>query len=106
MTARSLAVTMEEMNDPPRPREFMTTRWSLVWAAKPDAASQGMAREALQELCKTYWYPLYAFVRNRGYSSSDAQDLTQSFFARLIETHGFASADPARAGFVPICSGH
>lgn len=57
------------------------------------------ARRALEELCRTYWYPLYAFVRNRGYSSNDAQDLTQSFFARLIETKGFASADPQRGRF-------
>ena len=68
-------------------------------AAKPDEASQTHARKALEELCRAYWYPLYAFVRNRGYSSSDAQDLTQSFFARIIETGGFASADPERGRF-------
>ncbi len=68
-------------------------------AAKPDEVSQTHARKALEELCRAYWYPLYAFVRNRGYSSSDAQDLTQSFFARLIETGGFASADPERGRF-------
>jgi len=89
------------MRDPPTPgpREFGTTHWSLVVAAKPDEASQTHARKALEELCRAYWYPLYAFVRNRGYSSSDAQDLTQSFFARLIETGGFASADPERGRF-------
>jgi RNA polymerase sigma-70 factor (ECF subfamily) len=87
------------MKDPPGPREFATTHWSLVVAAKPDEASQTRARDALEELCRAYWYPLYAFVRNRGYSSSDAQDLTQSFFARLIETSGFASADPERGRF-------
>jgi RNA polymerase sigma-70 factor (ECF subfamily) len=68
-------------------------------AAQQDDASRSRAREALEELCKSYWYPLYAFVRNRGYSSSDAQDLTQSFFARVIETGGFASADPERGRF-------
>lgn len=89
------------MNDPPAPgpREFATTHWSLVVAAKTDEASQTQARKALEELCKSYWYPLYAFVRNRGYSSNDAQDLTQSFFARIIETGGFASADPERGRF-------
>ncbi len=87
------------MKDPPGPREFATTHWSLVVAAKPDAASQTRARKALEKLCNAYWYPLYAFVRNRGYSSSDAQDLTQSFFARIIETGGFASADPERGRF-------
>ncbi len=68
-------------------------------AAKADEASQTHARKALEELCRAYWYPLYAFVRNRGYSSSDAQDLTQSFFTRIIETGGFASADPERGRF-------
>jgi RNA polymerase sigma-70 factor (ECF subfamily) len=87
------------MEHPPGPREFATTQWSLVVAAKQDEASQTSARRALEELCRAYWYPLYAFVRYRGYSSDDAQDLTQSFFARLIETGGFASADPERGRF-------
>ena len=81
------------------PREFVTTHWSLVGAAKGDEASQSRAREALEQLCRTYWYPLYAFVRSRGYSAVDAQDLTQAFFARIIETGGFASADPERGRF-------
>jgi len=68
-------------------------------AAKGDEASQTRARKALQELCRAYWYPLYAFVRYRGYSSDEAQDLTQSFFVRIIETRGFASADPERGRF-------
>jgi RNA polymerase sigma-70 factor (ECF subfamily) len=89
------------MKDPPAPgpREFATTHWSLVVAAQADEASQTHARKALEELCRAYWYPLYAFVRYRGYSSNDAQDLTQSFFARIIETGGFASADPKRGRF-------
>ena len=87
------------MKDPLGPREFATTHWSLVVAAKPDEASQTFARKALEELCRAYWYPLYAFVRYRGYSSDDAQDLTQSFFARIIETGGLASADPERGRF-------
>lgn len=89
------------MKDPPTPGplEFATTHWSLVVAAKSDEASQTLARKALAGLCRAYWYPLYAFVRNRGYSSSDAQDLTQSFFARLIEKGGLASADPELGRF-------
>ena len=89
------------MNDTPvsGPREFATTHWSLVGAATPDEASQTRAREALEELCRAYWYPLYAFVRSRGYSAVDAQDLTQAFFARIIETGGFASADRERGRF-------
>jgi RNA polymerase sigma factor (sigma-70 family) len=87
------------MKDPPGPRQFATTHWSLVGAARPDEASQTRAREALEELCRAYWYPLYAFVRSRGYSAVDAQDLTQAFFARFIETDGFASADRQRGRF-------
>ena len=68
-------------------------------AAKPDGASQTQADKALAELCRAYWYPLYAFVRNRGYTPTDAEDLTQGFFARLIETRGFASAEPDRGRF-------
>ena len=77
----------------------MTTHWSLVSAAKGGDVSQTRAREALEELCRTYWYPLYAFVRSRGYSADNAQDLTQAFFARIIETSGFASADRERGRF-------
>ena len=87
------------MSDPPGPGEFATTHWSLVVAAKPDEASETRARKALAELCRAYWYPLYAFVRYRGYSPDDARDLTQSFFTRIIETGGFGSADPARGRF-------
>lgn len=89
------------MEDPPAPgpQQFATTHWSLVVAAKPDEASQTRARKALEELCRAYWYPLYAFVRHRGHSSHEAQDLTQAFFARIIETGGFASADPERGRF-------
>jgi RNA polymerase sigma-70 factor (ECF subfamily) len=87
------------MKDPSGPRHFATTHWSLVGAAKPGQASQTRAREALEELCRAYWYPLYAFVRSRGYSAVDAQDLTQAFFARFIETDGFASAEKRRGRF-------
>ena len=87
------------MKDLPGPRPFATTHWSLVDAARPDEASQTRAGEALEELCRVYWYPLYAFVRSRGYSAVDAQDLTQAFFARIIETGGFTSADRERGRF-------
>ncbi|MBT5706874.1 MAG: sigma-70 family RNA polymerase sigma factor [Verrucomicrobia bacterium] len=87
------------MQDAAFPREFNTTHWSLVLAAKPDASDPGAARKALESLCKAYWYPLYAFVRQQGFSSSDSQDLTQSFFATFIEKEGFAPADPKRGRF-------
>lgn len=89
------------MEDPPAPggRDFPTTHWSLVVAARPDEASRSQARKALADLCMAYWYPLYAFVRYRGYSADEAQDLTQSFFTRIVETQGLASADPERGRF-------
>ncbi len=87
------------MSDLPNARQFATTHWSLVDAAKPGETSQTQARAALAELCRAYWYPLYAFVRNRGYSAHDAQDLTQAFFARILESDGFASADRKQGRF-------
>ncbi len=68
---------------PFRPRRFPTTRWSVVRAAAGTASPE--ARAALECLCRTYWAPVYAFVRQSGRSADDAQDLTQAFFARVIE---------------------
>lgn len=65
------------------PRGFATTHWTTILAAG-DTLSPG-STEALARLCERYWYPLYAYVRRRGYNSTDAQDLTQAFFARLLE---------------------
>jgi len=62
---------------------FATTRWTVVLAAGNRRAPQADA--ALEELCRTYWYPLYAYVRRHGHSREDAEDLTQAFFARLLE---------------------
>jgi RNA polymerase sigma-70 factor (ECF subfamily) len=80
-------------------RAFATTHWSLVVAATRGETSPARARRALADLCRAYWYPLYAFVRSRGHSPDDAQDLTQAFFARVIETGGLAAADPERGRF-------
>ena len=78
------------------PPAFVTTHWSVVLAAaKSDTASQA----ALENLCHTYWYPLYAYVRRRGHSAQDAQDLTQAFFARLLERHWVGDADRERGRF-------
>src|SRR2546422_622589 len=65
------------------PHWFNTTHWSVVLAAGDAASPQ--AGEALEQLCRTYWYPLYAYVRRKGHSTEDAQDLTQEFFAQLLE---------------------
>src|SRR5205814_2580274 len=61
---------------------FTTTQWSVVLDAQGESPS---AQEALEKLCRTYWWPLYGFVRRQGYSPEEAQDLTQSFFAQLLE---------------------
>jgi len=76
---------------------FVTTRWSVVLTAGRSDTTR--AQEALSRLCETYWYPLYAFVRRRGHSPEDAQDLTQEFFARLLEHHWVGDADRAKGRF-------
>ena len=76
---------------------FRSTRWSVVVAA---GATPGPdADRALATLCETYWYPLYAFARRRGHDAEAAQDLTQGFFARLLDKRDFRAADPARGKF-------
>ena len=77
--------------------KFATTHWSLVLAAARDEDQDG--RLAMESLCERYWYPLYVFVRRRGYPPEDAQDLTQAFFARLLEKGDVARASPARGRF-------
>ncbi|MGE5209424.1 MAG: RNA polymerase sigma factor, partial [Alphaproteobacteria bacterium] len=61
---------------------FVTTHWSVVLAAQGRSPA---AEEALEKLCRTYWWPLYGFVRRNGYGAEEAQDLTQGFFALLLE---------------------
>jgi RNA polymerase sigma factor (sigma-70 family) len=79
------------------PRQFATTRWSLVLAAGQRSSPQSSA--ALATLCENYWYPLYAYVRRRGQDADEAQDFTQAFFARLLEKNDLAAADPGRGRF-------
>ena len=76
---------------------FVTTHWSVVLTAGRRETTR--ARAALESLCQTYWYPLYAYVRRRGYSPEDARDLTQAFFVRLLERQSLANADPDRGKF-------
>ena len=78
-------------------RPFATTHWSIVAAAGRVASPE--AREALATLCQSYWYPLYAYVRRRGFSADDAQDLTQEFFARLLEKNYVGAADRTKGRF-------
>ena len=77
-------------------RGFETTRWSTVLAA---SQSTGHAQEALATLCQIYWYPLYAYLRRGGHTAEDAEDLTQGFFAHLLEKRALRAADPERGRF-------
>jgi RNA polymerase sigma factor (sigma-70 family) len=77
--------------------QFATTHWSTVLAAG-DGTSPG-ASEALEKLCRTYWHPVYAFVRRRGHDREQAEDLTQGFFEQLIEKELASRADPERGRF-------
>jgi RNA polymerase sigma-70 factor (ECF subfamily) len=79
----------------PTAAAFPLTRWSVVVQARQDASPEN-SRAALEELCRQYWFPLYAFARRRGQSPADAEDLTQSFFAELLTTRLFDVADPAQ----------
>lgn len=76
---------------------FATTHWSVVLSAGQGGSSA--ADEALEQLCRAYWFPLYAYVRQRGYNPEDAQDLTQAFFLRLLERDLLADLKPAGAKF-------
>ena len=89
-------------SDPPpklsiiRQAPFHTTRWSVVLAAR---GKSGNAIQSLEALCSQYWPPLYAYVRQRGHPVHDAQDLTQSFFARLLEKEWLSAVDRERGRF-------
>lgn len=79
------------------PARFATTQWSIVRAAGD--ADTPAAREALEDLCRNYWHPLYAFIRRSGRTASDAQDLTQGFITSLLERDAIGRADPERGKF-------
>lgn len=81
----------------PRAGRFATTRWSIVLAA--GQKSNARSAEALASLCEMYWYPVYAFIRRQGARAEEAADLTQEFFARVLEKNYFHDADPARGRF-------
>jgi RNA polymerase sigma-70 factor (ECF subfamily) len=79
------------------PTAFTTTHWSVVLAAG-DTRSPDQA-QALEKLCRAYWYPLYAFVRRQGFNAADAQDLTQEFFARLLAKNYLRQVAPHKGRF-------
>ena len=83
------------MSEPTQSPHFATTRWSVVL----NAAGGEAAPRALEELCHAYWFPLYGFIRGQGFSPQDAEDLTQDFFARIIEKEMLADVGPEKGRF-------
>ena len=81
----------------PRAGRFGTTRWSLVLAAGQTSSER--SAQALANLCEMYWYPVYAFIRRQGCRQEEAADLTQEFFARLLQKNSFHDVDPAKGRF-------
>jgi DNA-directed RNA polymerase specialized sigma24 family protein len=79
------------------PAQFTTTHWSVVLAAGGGESPQADA--ALERLCRTYWYPLYVYIRGSGHTPADAEDLTQEFFAKLISKHYLLSVHQERGKF-------
>lgn len=84
-------------SEPPRRGNFATTRWSMVLAAGQRSSPE--SKSALAALCEAYWPPLYAFLRRKGYSPADAQDLTQGFFTLLLERNDMAAVRRERGKF-------
>lgn len=81
------------------PERFTTTHWSVVLACADSQAGDRTARNALAQLCQTYWRPIFAFVCRSGHSVPDAQDLTQDFFVMVLEGHLLERANPNRGRF-------
>jgi hypothetical protein len=78
---------------------FFSTSWGMILQAGDSAATTAHTLSALSELCQVYWRPVYVFLRKKGYGREDAQDLTQGFFAHLIENRGYARANPKKGRF-------
>ena len=88
----------DDPSETARPRDyFATTHWSIVLQAGRSDSTH--AQEALAQLCQAYWHPLYVYVRRRGYSPQDAEDLTQGFFARLLELNSLADVRREKGKF-------
>lgn len=92
---------MSDTNDisltPPGTSRFATTHWSVVLAAGDSASPKH--QEALETLCRTYWYPLYAFLRRRGYDRHQAEDSTQAFFVQMLDKHRLSGVSPKPGKF-------
>jgi RNA polymerase sigma factor (sigma-70 family) len=87
----------ETPSAPPRGDVFVTTRWTVVLSAGRQSSPE--SDRALSELCQTYWYPLYAYVRRQDYTKEDAEDLVQAFFARFLEKNYLEGLNAGRGKF-------
>lgn len=90
---------MPRQEDPHGARLFATTLWSVVLASTDASGDEEQSSKALAELCRTYWRPVFAFICRRGHNVPDAQDLTQSFFVKILEGNLLRRADPDRGRF-------
>ncbi|MDQ6859807.1 MAG: sigma-70 family RNA polymerase sigma factor [Verrucomicrobiota bacterium] len=79
--------------------DFSTTRWSLILLSSTPQSDEQKQQRALQQLCRTYWRPIFLYTFRRGFSVEDAQDLTQDFFTKILETDWLRNADRARGRF-------
>jgi DNA-directed RNA polymerase specialized sigma24 family protein len=87
------------LQTPTRESSFASTRWTVVRQAADSQTASSHALSALSELCQIYWRPVYVFLRRQGVPEHDAQDLTQGFFAQLIESRAYTRADPTKGKF-------
>src|SRR5688572_8155829 len=78
------------------PARFATTRWTIVLQAGGEGSQRAAA---LEQFCRSYWYPVYAYIRRRGYAAEEARDLTQEFFGRLVEKDWLAGVEPCEIRF-------
>jgi RNA polymerase sigma-70 factor (ECF subfamily) len=92
-----MSASDEQSRQPMADGKFCTTHWSVVLAAGRSNSTR--ARDALEKLCQTYWYPLYAFVRRLGHGPHDSEDLVQAFFAQCLEKNYLSAADQAKGRF-------
>ena len=95
-TGDSAAASSSSAAEAPR-SAFVTTHWSVVVSARDQ--DEARSAEALEKLCRSYWYPLYVYVRRQGHGAHDAQDLTQEFFARLLEKDSLRAAAREKGRF-------
>ncbi len=93
-----MAAEKADLNKPARTAaQFATTRWSTVLAASAEPSAE--SAQALEELCQSYWYPLYAYVRRRGSSPHDAEDVVQGFFAQILRYQSLSRVSPDKGRF-------